>query len=248
MTGTVRYSIALTPDTEEGYETSRVIRADAVRRIAAMNAIPVPEGKTPAEMYGKKKPAKLAETEVSEPLVDSRMEAAPPTPDEGNATPTPDEVNATPAPNDTTAGDGGNVATASSGYDDLSYARIKWVSPSAKVRQLRVASYETGREYEERAAKWNAQVQQMMATDPEPETKPEPYVIPEYEFQPTQWRERKPLSRRVAPRATPVAEQELDEFAEAASGRENEEDVALDLDDVPEVAPRPERDLPPHLL
>jgi hypothetical protein len=194
------------------------------------------------------------------------MEAAPPTPDEGNATPTPDEVNATPtldevnatptpdevnatpAPNDTTAGDGGNVATASSGYDDLSYARIKWVSPSAKVRQLRVASYETGREYEERAAKWNAQVQQMMATDPEPETKPEPYVIPEYEFQPTQWRERKPLSRRVAPRATPVAEQELDEFAEAASGRENEEDVALDLDDVPEVAPRPERDLPPHLL
>lgn len=224
--GTVRYNIAITPDNAEGHENARGLRAQAVQRLMAMNSITVPEGMTPADMYSDRKGVPSADAEVAKGPVDDTHGPAP-----------------TPETED---------PTASSGYDELSYATIKWVEPNARVRRLRKASYETGRAYEERAAKWNAQVRQMKATDPEPEIKPEPYVIPEHMFQPTQWRERKP----DAPGSAPAVDKEVEEFAETACSSEAEGDAEVDLDASEESAWKEtakegptnlKRDLPPHI-
>ncbi|KLT42651.1 Pet127-domain-containing protein [Cutaneotrichosporon oleaginosum] len=225
---TVRYQIAITPDTPDGHENARALRAQAVSRLTAMNSITVPEGKTPADMYGTEK-GSLPDVESLEELKAPDLDTSPP-------------EDAAPA---SQASDDVGAATASSGYDELSYAKIKWVEPNARVRKLRTASYETGRAYEERTAKWNSEVQQMKATDPEPEIKPDPYIITEHEFLPTKWRERKVDSEAGAV-PTPV-ENEVEEFAEAAS-RRDEEDIQVDLDGAEAEWPKKvQRELPPHL-
>ncbi|GMK59665.1 hypothetical protein CspeluHIS016_0802710 [Cutaneotrichosporon spelunceum] len=230
---TVRYNIAITPDTPEGHDSARTLRSEAAQRLEAMNAITVPEGKTPADMYGDRK-LRPAEAETTGWLGDGTPAAEAPSPDAAASSSMSSDATCTA------------TATATSAHDDLAHAKIKWVEPNARTRKLRTLSYETGKAYNERAAKWNAQVQQMKATDPEPEIQPEPYVIPPYDFRPTRWRERKPELR------LPVSttEKEMEEFAEAASSRELEEDVAVDLDvseEAETLRDKFERDPPPHV-
>ncbi|BEI95213.1 hypothetical protein CcaverHIS631_0101620 [Cutaneotrichosporon cavernicola] len=229
---TVRYNIAMTPDTPEGHDAARTLRSDGAQRLAAMNAICVPEGKTPADMYDSKKRSPV-ETETAEAL--------------GHGTPSLEGPSSDATASSPATSGAASAVPAAAGYDDLDYATIKWVEPNSRIIKLRALSYETGKAYDERAAKWNAQIQQMKATDPEPEVQLEPYVIPGYEFQPTQWRERK----SDPPLPVSATEKEMEEFAETASSREQEEDVAVDLDASEEAETSPDkfkRDRPPHYL
>lgn len=87
------------------------------------------------------------------------------------------------------AADAGDKERDTSGIESLSFAKTNWVWPSAKIRELRKSSAQTGEAYERRVAAWNDFVQDMKSTDPEPETKPEQYMIEDHDFQPIQRRE-----------------------------------------------------------
>lgn len=144
-----------------------------------------------------------------------------------------------------------------SGSDTLSFAKTNWVEPTAKIRELRQSAKFTAAAYERRAAGWNDVVQELKATDPEPETKPEPYVIEDHEFQPTVRRE------HAAPVEEPVWREEgaveSEDFVEkfmADSGEDGVEDSTFDFEasearveaKVPSMdAGRRGRDLPPHI-
>lgn len=125
----------------------------------------------------------------------------------------------------------------------------KWVEPTARIRALRESTKYTAAAYERRAAGWNSEIQEMSATDPEPATRPEPYVINDHDWQPIVRREKKPTPEEMEAE-TQAAAAHLEEtnkprmVTEAYDGQPSEspKSTVVEVDAV-----RQGRDLPPHM-